>query len=60
MYIPQNELLRMIWEESQKQTKLLTEILKLLKPPIVLEGSIPEQNKERIMKILEDMGENTE
>ncbi|WP_405287638.1 hypothetical protein [Methanobrevibacter sp.] len=50
----------MIWEESQKQTKLLTEILKLLKPPIVLEGSIPEQNRERIMKILEDMGENTE
>ena len=53
-------LLEQILSESKKQTELLEKIYNLLKPPIILEGSIPEDKREVILKALEGLDENKE
>lgn len=57
MIIPQNELLQMIYDEQRKQTEILGDIRRLLKPPIVLTAGTPEANKEKLMKALEGLEE---
>lgn len=52
-------LLTEILIQSEKQTALLEKIYQQLKPPIILEGKIPEKNKETIIKALESL-EDTE
>lgn len=46
--------------QSEKQTVLLEKIHKLLQPPIVLGGNLPEKQKEKIIKALEGIEENIE
>ena len=53
-------LLTEIIIQSEKQTEILEEIHKLLKPPVVLTASIPEENKKTIIKALESLEENKE
>ncbi|MBQ2653396.1 MAG: hypothetical protein IJF83_07565 [Methanobrevibacter sp.] len=52
--IPQNELLQMIYEEQRKQTQLLEDIKKALKPPITLQAApMTEENKNMMIKAIE-------
>lgn len=54
MYITQNELLQMIYEEQRKQTAILEDIKKVLKPPITLQAApMTEENKNMMIKALE-------
>lgn len=54
MLIPQNELLQMIYEEQRKQTAILEDIKKALKPPITLQAApMTEENRNMMIKAFE-------
>ena len=51
-------LLEDILDENRKQTALLEKINNTVKPPLVLDGGIPEKNKELLMNALESLEKN--
>lgn len=54
------ELLEKILSESKKQTELLEKIYNVVKPPVILDGSMPEEKREILLKALEGLDENKE
>ena len=54
----ESDLLEDILDENRKQTVLLEKIYNTVKPPLVLEGRMPEKNKELLMKALESLEKN--
>ena len=54
----ESNLLNAILNENRKQTALLEKIYNTVRPPMVLDGAMPEKSKELLINALESLENN--